>query len=137
VAIALYGVNGGYRTTDALGNPIAPILIPDLARFAVPGRSFTLAFDQDSKLETRSKVSRALSKFGGLLVAAGCEVTVAQWKPEQGKGIDDLCVQTGADAVQGAISAALSLPHWQIWQRLNQRLTYPANLKLQLPIYPA
>ena len=130
VAIALYGVNGGYRTTDALGNPISPILISDLARFAVPGRSITLAFDQDSKPETRSKVSRALSKFGGLLVAAGCEVTVAQWKPEQGKGIDDLCVQSGADAVHKAIAAALSLPHWQIWQRLEGRLTYPANLKL-------
>ena len=130
VAIALYGINGGYRVRDLDKNVVPPYLLADVGRFAGLGRPTTLAFDQDAKPDTRSTVARALSRFGGLLTAAGCEVTIAQWQPEQGKGVDDLCVQSGANAVHGAIANALPLPHWQIWQRLTQRLTYPANLKL-------
>lgn len=65
-AIALPGAYNGYRTKDALGNPITPYLIEDVKYFAVPGREIVLAFDQDEKPETRSKVNRALSRFGGL-----------------------------------------------------------------------
>ncbi|HEY9908101.1 MAG TPA: plasmid replication protein, CyRepA1 family, partial [Thermosynechococcaceae cyanobacterium] len=130
VAIALYGINGGYRVRDQDKNIVAPYLLAEVSRFSVLGRATTLAFDQDTKLETRTTVARALARFGGLLTAAGCEVTIAQWQPEQGKGVDDLCVQSGGNAVHGAIANALPLPYWQIWQRLNQRLTYPANLKL-------
>ena len=130
VAIALYGINGGYRVRDPDKNVVPPYLLAEVGRFARLGRPTTLVFDQDMKPDTRSTVARALSRFGGLLTAAGCEVTIAQWQPEQGKGVDDLCVQSGANAVHGAIANALPLPHWQIWQRLTQRLTYPANLKL-------
>ena len=130
VAIALYGINGGYRVRDPDKNVVSPYLLADVGQFAGLGRPTILVFDQDTKPDTRSTVARALSRFGGLLTAAGCEVTIAQWQPEQGKGVDDLCVQSGANAVHGAITNALPLPHWQIWQRLTQRLTYPANLKL-------
>ncbi|MBD2018835.1 DUF3854 domain-containing protein, partial [Leptolyngbya sp. FACHB-36] len=130
VAIALYGVNGGYRTKDELGHPTAPELIPDVARFAVPDRPVILAFDQDSTTDTRSKVSKALARFGGLLAKAECTVTIAHWQPEHGKGIDDLRVLGGADAVHQAIAQAMPLEQWRIQQWLENRLTWTAALQL-------
>ncbi|HEY9880240.1 MAG TPA: DUF3854 domain-containing protein, partial [Leptolyngbyaceae cyanobacterium] len=50
VAIALYGVNGGYRSTDALKRPLPrPVLIPELAQFTGSDRTVYLAFDQDEQ----------------------------------------------------------------------------------------
>jgi hypothetical protein len=130
VAISLYGVHGGYRTKDKLGHSISPVLIPDVTRFAVPGRPSILAFDQDTKAETRSTVSKALIRFGGLLAKAGSVVTIAQWSSEQGKGIDDLRVVQGAAAVQQAIAQAGAMDRWRIWQWLEHRLTWRAALHL-------
>jgi len=131
IAISLYGVTGGYRSKDALGNPITPYLIEDVKFFAKPGREIILAFDQDEKPETRSKVNRALSRFGGLLVQQGCSVRVAQWDGSQGKGADDLIVNCGAEAFDIAYDTALPLEHWQLWNRLDNCLTYKPSLKLQ------
>jgi len=131
VAIALYGVNGGYRVKDGLGHPITPVLIDDIQRFAKPGREIVLAFDQDQKLETRSKVNRALSRFGGLLTQQACSVRVAQWDGAAGKGPDDLIVNCGPEAFDTAYDTALPLEHWQLWNRLDSRLTYKPSLRLQ------
>ncbi|MBW4421908.1 MAG: DUF3854 domain-containing protein [Myxacorys californica WJT36-NPBG1] len=131
VAIALYGVHGGYRTKDTLGHSISPALIPDVARFAVPGRPAILAFDQDTKAETRSTVSKALIRFGGLLTKAGSEVKIAQWPSQQGKGIDDLRVVQGVDAVQQAIEQAMVIEQWRIRQWLEHRLTWRAAMHLR------
>lgn len=122
VAIALYGVHGGYRFDGSL--------IPDVARFAQPGRAHTLAFDQDAKQKTRYKVERGLTRFGRLLEASGGRVRVASWKSEQGKGVDDLIVQSGVPAWECAYSEALSLLHWQLWQRLENRLTWQPSVKV-------
>lgn len=75
VAISLYGVNGGYRRLLDDNR----VLISDVERFAQPGRSHLLAFDQDSQLETRRRVSVAIARFGGLLEASGGSVAVAAW----------------------------------------------------------
>lgn len=113
VAIALYGVNGGYRVKDEHGQECDPYLIKDLFRFVVDEhrvaneRRITLAFDQDVKPETRRKVERALSKFGRLLEKFKCKVPIAQWKPEQGKGVDDLIVNCGAAAWDEAYAGAV------------------------------
>jgi Domain of unknown function (DUF3854) len=48
LGIALYGVNGGYRSKDALGEACTPYLIPDLVPLIQPGRPVYLAFDQDA-----------------------------------------------------------------------------------------
>ena len=133
VAIALYGVHGGYRTKDSLGHRIPPQLIPELAPFITEGRPVTLAFDQDAKPETIQKVNAAQRKFGTLLQQAGAEVRVATWNSEDGKGVDDLVVNNGPQAWDTAHTEALSLHHWQIAQRLNQQLTYTANLELDCP----
>ena len=130
VAIALYGVHGGYRVKDELGNPISPNLIADVARFAQPGRSHILAFDQDAKPSTIAKVNRALWRFGSLLEQSGGTVAITSWKPEQGKGVDDLIVQSGVDAWHTAYSDAMPLAHWQIWQQLSGQLTHKASIRL-------
>lgn len=123
VAIALYGVNGGYRNIEGIRS-----LIPDLERFVQPERTIVLAFDQDEKTATRRRVSVALHRFGWLLEGAAGIVRVARWDGKQGKGVDDLIVGAGAAAWDRAYQDALSLVHWQLWQRLESRLTYPANL---------
>jgi hypothetical protein len=132
VVLALYGCNGGYRSKDALGNPIKPYLIPDMERFAVPGRRFVLAFDQDEEEKTRRRVNIAQSRFGSLLMAKGCQVEIARWHQSQGKGLDDLIVQSGAEAWQQAYDEAIPLNQWHILQRLEQRLTYPTNLRVNV-----
>lgn len=130
VAIALYGVNGGYRSKDDFGYPIQPRLIPEVERFAT-GRSVVLAFDQDAKLSTRHTVALAIRRFSHLLQRAGSTVAIAQWQPQQGKGVDDLIVVQGAASWHQAYDQALPFDHWQIWQRLENRLTYPTQLNLQ------
>lgn len=126
VPLGFYGVNGGYqRLVDGTRR-----LIPDAARFATPERPFILAFDQDEKADTRQRVAIALYRFGGLLSQTGCSVSLATWKPGQGKGVDDLIVQEGAAAWEMAYTQALPLQHWMIWQRLERRLTYPASIRV-------
>ncbi|MDJ0704130.1 MAG: DUF3854 domain-containing protein [Leptolyngbyaceae cyanobacterium MO_188.B28] len=131
IAIALIGVNGGYRTKDKLGNPIEPHLIPELQRFCQSGRKITLAFDQDSNQKTRRRVANALSRFGGLLQAQGCEVFVAQWKPEQGKGIDDLIVNHGIEVWELAHQRSLTLDEWRLFRLLDNRLTLAPSISLK------
>jgi hypothetical protein len=131
VAIALYGVNGGYLAKDALGNPVTPYLAPDVARFAVPGRVNILAFDQDASETTRRRVNIATQRFSGLLQAAAQKPTlITFWDGRQGKGVDDLIVNQGAIAWEQARAAALPLDHWLIWQHLANRLTYPVDLRV-------
>ncbi len=132
VVLALYGCNGGYRSKDALGNPVKPYLIPDIERFAVPGRRFVLAFDQDEAEKTRRRVNIAQSRFGSLLMAKGCQVAIAHWHKSQGKGLDDLIVQSGAQAWRRAYAEAVSLNQWNILQQLERRLTYPTNLRVNV-----
>ncbi len=131
IAIALYGVNGGYTSKDRLGNPIDPQLIPELERFCQPGRKITLAFDQDSDSKTRRRVANALSRFGGLLAARGCDVYIALWDAALGKGVDDLIVNNGADAWMSAYLKALSLEEWRLWRCLENRLTLPPAISLK------
>ena len=132
VAIALYGINGGYRTKDLLGNPVKPYLIPDIARFAVKERKFTLAFDQDTNPETHKRVNAATFRFSLSLTNAGSMVDIAIWDGQQGqcKGVDDLIVNSGTYAWEQALNQALSVAHWQLWQRLENRLTYEPSLQL-------
>jgi hypothetical protein len=126
VPLAFYGVNGGYQKLfDGTRR-----LSQDAARFTVNGRRFVLAFDQDEKEATKRRVSVALYRFGGLLHQAGCPTSVASWKAAQGKGVDDLVVQGGAAVWERAYAQALPLQHWMIWQRLENRLTYPTAVKV-------
>ena len=133
IAIGLTGINGGYRATDALGHRISRQLIDELKIFVRSGRKITLAFDQDEASKTRQRVRTALGRFGGLLSAAGAMVRVAQWQPKQGKGIDDLYVESGPDAYHQALADAITFDEWCCWQALEKQLTRKANIRVNIP----
>ena len=126
VAIALYGVNAGYRKLP--GDQRA--LLPELLPYVTNQRRITLTFDQDEKPKTRRRVNVALWRFGSLLSAAGAAVNVATWNGCNGqcKGVDDLIANQGPDAWHQAHGEALALHHWQIQQRLLSNLSYPAAI---------
>lgn len=144
IAIALYGVNGGYRSTVKIAGEAIPLakpeIISDLRRFTGSDRPWTLAFDQDTKRETRQKVDRALTKFGNLLAQANTQdnteaqtksskrtftqtVRVATWSNTgDQKGIDDLIVSVGVSAWHQAKTNALPLLQWQLLRNVSNRI---------------
>jgi hypothetical protein len=130
IAISLYGVNGGYRSKDDQGNTVPSYLIPDVLRFAAPGRRIVLAFDQDAKQKTRIKVGKALFKFSTLLERTTSVVNVAIWDGTQGKGVDDLIALTGVKAWETAYAEAVSLKEKQLLDRLDRRLTITPSIRL-------
>lgn len=140
VAIALYGVDSGVSANDVIGGEkirkLKPELIPDLQRFAVPNRAIVLAFDQDTKPETRGKVGAALGRLGGLLTKAGSGVTVAEWQPEQGKGVDDLIVKCGAEAWEKSYAEAVSFIQWSIAHQLAQEVRRKPDLNIGTSVFP-
>jgi Domain of unknown function (DUF3854) len=86
-AIAIPGVNNGYRTSkDEYGNTIGkPYLIPEIQHFATRGRQVNICFDNDSKAETRQRVRTAINRMGSLLIGAGCEVRVIDLPSDDGE----------------------------------------------------
>jgi hypothetical protein len=126
VGIALYGVNGGYRSNEKVAGETIPLdrarLIDSLKPFIVPERPIILAFDQDAESKTRQKVTAALFKFAVLLKSHGATVSIASWDGKLGKGIDDLQVNAGKEAVEAAIANALDFDEWAIAHRLANRV---------------
>ncbi|MBW4527073.1 MAG: DUF3854 domain-containing protein [Phormidium tanganyikae FI6-MK23] len=87
------------------------IVNPELARFCQPGRTFVIALDRDEKPETVRSVGYAIKRACELLEQfSGVTAKVALWQNSEGKGLDDLCIQSGADAVEFAIENAIALP---------------------------
>jgi Domain of unknown function (DUF3854) len=123
VAIALYGVNGGYRSKDALGHPCTPYLIEDLVPFIQPDRPVYLAFDQDAAIETRKMVNLALGRFSQLLTQSEAIVRVIQWDGAIGKGADDLIVRGGAALFEQAYDTAPTVEEWRVLLHLSRQLT--------------
>lgn len=138
VAIALPGIFNGYRNPkDEQGNHKGNcFLIPDLAKLAIRGREFIICFDQDTKPKTVADVRKAIANLGRLLERKKCRVRVVSW-PEPQKGIDDLLVHHGQEAVERAIALARPLNAWQskkyltgVSLKLNQQfleLAFPGN----------
>jgi len=96
------------------------------------GRPITLAFDQDESAKTRSQVNAALDRLGGLLRAAGCKVSIAQWDGQNGrcKGVDDLIVNTGVAAWETALSEAVSFSQWSIARQLTHEVRRKPDLNI-------
>jgi hypothetical protein len=72
-------------------------LSDSLRPFATKGRKWQIALDQDIKPTTRAAVRGQVLKLGRAIEKSGT-VTVLEWSPEQGKGIDDLLVATGENS---------------------------------------
>ncbi|WP_267384451.1 plasmid replication protein, CyRepA1 family [Cyanobacterium sp. uoEpiScrs1] len=129
-AIALPGVNNGYRTPrDKLGNRIGKTnLIPQLKKLAVSGRKIYIAFDQDSKPSAIKATNSAIRKLGSLFTQAGCQVNVIVWSSKSGKGVDDFLASKGIESFDKVYEKALPLTTWKV-QSLSQ-LTYPSDIEL-------
>jgi hypothetical protein len=135
-AIALPGINNGYRTPkDETGKRIGKThLIAQLQKLAVGGREIYLVFDRDTKPNTIKAVNAAIAKMGYLLSQAGCTVKVVTWDCQLGKGVDDLIANAGQEAFDAAYQKALSLDTWKA-QGLAS-LTHTPNLTLNCRYLP-
>ena len=103
-AVSISGVTNGLRKGKNQ-------LVTTLAKL-VKERSFVrLIFDMDAM--TKPAVFEALRRLGMVITSKEkCEVEVVVWDPEDGKGIDDLLVNQGTDAVDEAIAKALRFNVW-------------------------
>lgn len=126
-AISLYGVNGGYRRL----NNGSRTLIADVMRFCQPGRPHFLAFDQDESPKTRQRVGYALMQYGTLLEATQGTVSVMTWNGA--KGIDDLIVASGIEALEIAYTNAPKLCHWKLDYNLSRPLKSPIARSVNAP----
>ena len=138
-AIALPGINNGYRTPkDQWGHRIGKsYLIPQLQAFTTKSaaqakkRAIYFVFDQDTKPNTIKAVNAAIKKTGYLLQQANCEVKVVTWDSHLGKGVDDLIVKEGKEYFNTIYDQALSL---EIWQAKSWRqLTYSPQVVVNSP----
>lgn len=107
ITIGMQGVNALYRARDDQGERLPERQFNEsFACWATPGRKITFAFDADRKQSSIVAVRRALVHSVELLQQRGCEVKVAAWLPEEGKGLDDLIVQSGPGAYEKALAMA-------------------------------
>ncbi len=131
-AIALPGIFNGYRQPkDEFGRKTGLAkLIPQLQVFATPGRKVYFAFDRDTLASTVNNVNIAIAKTGKLFTKAGVDVKVICWQESDGhnKGVDDLIVNSGAEAFHQAYAQALSLSTWLVQTQV--QLTYKANIQV-------
>ena len=118
VAIGLYGCDCGNS--------------PDLERFLQPGRPLLIAFDQDSDRKTRTRVSHGIARLARRAIAAGCQVSIVQWSPSQGKGLDDLIAADGPAAWAKALADAVP---YEAWLRSRTDAAILARLKNPLGKY--
>jgi hypothetical protein len=136
VALSLYGINAGVSKYVTMSGErirrIKPELIPDLQRFAVEGRKFILAFDQDASAKTRHKVEGAIADLSWHLEQAGAQVSIASWDGQDGKckGLDDLIVNAGAQAWGVAYDQAISANEWRIGRQLAAQVKRQADLTI-------
>ncbi|NJR72544.1 MAG: DUF3854 domain-containing protein [Scytonema sp. CRU_2_7] len=129
VAIALPGISSSIRSLQdpTTGHNLNRHLIPELEKFAAPGREIYFCFDNDPKPTTRANVDLSIQRTGALLAQAGCNVKVITLIGDQ-KGVDDFIVANGEKAFESLYKAAVSLEVYTaslLWQ-----LTYKATLRL-------
>jgi hypothetical protein len=90
------GINAGYRAKDQHDVKLPErVLHPQLELFAVPGREIRYAFDADENRNAILNVRRDMVREAELVEARGSSAYNIAWKPEQGKGIDDLISISG------------------------------------------
>jgi hypothetical protein len=126
-AIALPGVNGGYRVPrNEFGSRVGKArLIPQLQKLAQNKRPIYIVFDRDRKPNTVKAVNAAIRQTGYLLTRQECEVKVITWNPEWGKGVDDLISEKGLETFDRAYETAPTLEMWKAFAFT--QLTYPAH----------
>lgn len=109
ILLSLYGCQSGAPTKDKDGNRINPKPIPDLSRFALEHTIWLFALDRDEKESAKTTVNFAKKRLTQALQreTSKCFCEDIFWKPEQGKGLDDLVVKSGSGSFDGAYTRAL------------------------------
>jgi conjugative relaxase-like TrwC/TraI family protein len=108
ITIGVSGVNGIYKIAHQDNGKIPKRqLEPGLAVFAAQGREIRFAFDQDIRPKTVENVRRELVRGVEVLEDRGCTCKVLQWRPEEGKGLDDLIAKKGPQAYAAAQENAI------------------------------
>jgi phage/plasmid-associated DNA primase len=108
-------VSGIWNATVKDGN-YGHKLIPDLKRFATKGRQVIFVYDAEGQPRKAASVYKALKTAGREFQGYGCEVSWVTWDAEQGKGIDDLWANHGAEAVTAALAEPYSLKSYEAEQ---------------------
>lgn len=70
-------------------------LIPEVKVFCRSEREIIIAFDKDTTWLTKNAVTKATKTLGALLESEGCDISVLEWNPKTGKGIDDFIYNQG------------------------------------------
>lgn len=131
IAIALPGIWMARRVQkDANGLKLSESLVPDLALFTQPDRTFYFCFDTDVKSKTIKSVDNAIESTGKLLISKGCEVNVITL-PLLGnnKGaVDDFIVSKGLFQFDDLVKQADTFDYWRFKLEQKRRLTYQPTL---------
>ncbi len=105
--IALTGIwNGVKANRDENGQTTSYDLIPTLRH--LEGCKILIAFDRDEKSATIKQVIKARSVLAKSLMEIGCECRSMKWDSKY-KGLDDLIVGCGVEALEKSIAEAEKL----------------------------
>ncbi|MEA5531790.1 DUF3854 domain-containing protein [Dolichospermum sp. UHCC 0684] len=110
VAISLYGCRcGAGKSKNEDGINLEPSLTPDLERLAVENSIWLLGMDRDDSHKAKISVTKGKKRLSAALkIACNPFLEDIVWRTEQGKGIDDLIVNSGSGAFDRAYSDAVS-----------------------------
>lgn len=108
-AIALTGIwNGVIANRNENGKTESYKLIPSLFPFLGDAKIY-IAFDRDKAAATIKNVIQARSVLANKLIEIGCECYSIRWDSDEAKGLDDLIVSGGAEALEKSIADAEKL----------------------------
>jgi hypothetical protein len=123
-AIALPGINSGYRATrDIYGNTIGRNLIPELKIFANRCKVIYICFDYESVPRKAKLVDTAIVNMGELLQQSNCTVKAIRL-PGLEKGVDDFISARKIDAFRTVYEEALDLEIDLAQSKRDNELTY-------------
>jgi hypothetical protein len=95
-------------------------LHPEIEQFATPGRLVYIFFDQDEKPKTIAAVHVQARKLGTVLDSKKARVFCPQWKPAEGKGIDDVLARYDGDAAGRLADIMAAAPTLKEYKRGGQ-----------------
>ena len=108
LTIGLYGCMCGAKNKDELGSDVQPYLISDLQQFAGEGSKWLFAFDRDEAQKAKISVASGKKKLRLALEANLCASEDIVWKPEDGKGLDDLMLNKGSGEFDAAYQRTIA-----------------------------
>lgn len=132
-AIGLPGIHGGYSTNTTIEKQkTVRTIVEELNCIAAPGRTLYIAFDQDTKKTTIHNVHVAIRNLSEILKERGVKVHIISWSGPA-KGIDDLVMSEGPQALHKAFNQAKTIEDWLWKANPTNQLTIQPKLRLNTP----